>query len=52
MGQPVCVLIGQLGFTLTTFLFLLSSMAILSRFQDPALITGLAALISLIGWVV
>ncbi|MDJ0994629.1 MAG: tripartite tricarboxylate transporter TctB family protein [Dinoroseobacter sp.] len=47
-----CVLIEPLGFTLTTFLFLLSSMAVLSKFRNLGLITGIAALISLIGWAV
>lgn len=47
-----CVLIERLGFTLTTFLFLFSSMAILSKFRNLVFITGISALISLIGWAV
>ena len=47
-----CVLIEPLGFTLTTFLFLLTSMAVLSRFRNFFFITWLSALIALIGWAV
>lgn len=45
-----CVLIDHLGFTLTTFLFLLVSMAILGKGRRLAMITGLAAAISVAGW--
>jgi len=47
-----CVLIEHLGFTLTTFLFLLTSMAVLSRFRNLFFITWLSALIAVIGWAV
>lgn len=45
-----CVLVDWLGFTLTTFLFMVSSMAILSRFRNLGFITGLSAVIALTGW--
>lgn len=47
-----CVLIEPLGFTLTTFLFLSSSMVVLSRFKRVGFITGISAVIALIGWAV
>jgi hypothetical protein len=47
-----CLLIDRLGFTLTTFLFLASSMLILGRGQRPGLILGMSALMSLGGWAV
>jgi len=47
-----CVLIGDLGFTLTTFLFLWLSMAILGKFKRLGLITLTATLMSLGGWAV
>lgn len=47
-----CSLIDRLGFTLTTFLFLATSMLILGRFRRPALITVSSAIISLCGWAV
>ncbi len=45
-----CILIGQLGFTLTTFLFLAASMLILGRGNRPVLIILSSAVISLCGW--
>ena len=45
-----CVLIDSLGFTLTTFLFLLAGMAALSKFRNLKLIAAIAAAISLAGW--
>ena len=47
-----CVLIGWLGFTLTTFLFLAISMLILSQGKRPGLIVLTSALMSLGGWAV
>ena len=47
-----CVVIERLGFTLTTFLFLLISMTILAKGRRFGLILGLSALISLVGWAV
>lgn len=47
-----CFFIEQLGFTLTTFLFLLISMTILAKGQRLGLIFGLSALIALVGWAV
>lgn len=47
-----CVLIDNLGFTLTTFLFLWLSMAILGAFKRLGLVTILAAVMSLGGWAV
>ena len=47
-----CLLIGPLGFTLTTFLFLLASMTILGRAKRMGLVVVLSAVISLIGWAV
>jgi hypothetical protein len=44
------VVIEWLGFTLTTFLFLASAMALLNDGRRPALILGLAAALSLGGW--
>lgn len=47
-----CVLIDQLGFTLTTFLFLSISMFILSKGRNAGFITLIAALMALAGWAV
>jgi hypothetical protein len=47
-----CMFIEQLGFTLSTFLFLLVSMGILAKGQRIGLILGLSALISLVGWLI
>lgn len=47
-----CVLIEPLGFTLTTFLFLLVSMTVLAKGRRLGLILFLSATISLIGWAV
>lgn len=47
-----CWLIDNLGFTLTTFLFLWSSMAILGAFKRLGLVTLVSATLSLGGWAV
>ncbi len=47
-----CVLIDSLGFTLTTFLFLWLSMAILGAFKRLGLVTVTAAIMALGGWAV
>ncbi|MEM1074668.1 MAG: tripartite tricarboxylate transporter TctB family protein [Pseudomonadota bacterium] len=47
-----CWLIEELGFTLTTFLFLWISMAILGAFRRLGLVTLIAAALSLGGWAV
>lgn len=47
-----CVLIEQLGFTLTTFLFLAVSMGILTKGRNLGFITFLSASIALVGWAV
>ena len=47
-----CVLIESLGFTLTTFLFLLVSMTVLSKGRRIPLNVLLATAISLVGWAV
>ncbi len=47
-----CALIDRLGFTLTTFLFLSTSMLILSKGNRPMLICVSSAIISLCGWAV
>lgn len=47
-----CFLIEPLGFTLTTFLFLLVSMTILGKAQRTVLVVLLSAVISFIGWAV
>ncbi|MFP7671885.1 tripartite tricarboxylate transporter TctB family protein [Marivita sp. S0852] len=47
-----CALIDRLGFTLTTFLFLWLSMAVLGQFKRLGLITVTSALMSLGGWAV
>lgn len=47
-----CFLIEPLGFTLTTFLFLLVSMTILGKAQRTMLVVLLSAVISFIGWAV
>jgi hypothetical protein len=46
------VLIERLGFTLTTFLFLTTSMIILSKGRNAGFITLISALMSLGGWAV
>ena len=46
------VLIDRLGFTLTTFLFLASSMLLLAKGRNPAFIAMIAGLMSLTGWAV
>lgn len=47
-----CVFIERLGFTLTTFLFMLISMTVLAKGRRLPLIFGLSILVSLIGWLV
>lgn len=47
-----CVLIERLGFTLSTFLFLLVSMTILAKGRRFGLILMLSGLIALVGWAV
>lgn len=47
-----CWFIDDLGFTLTTFLFLWLSMAVLGAFKRLILVTVVAALMSLGGWAV
>ncbi len=47
-----CWLIDDLGFTLTTFLFLWLSMAILGAFKRLVLVTVVSAIMSLGGWAV
>ena len=47
-----CALIDRLGFTLTTFLFLWLSMAVLGKFKRLGLITLTSLLMSLGGWAV
>lgn len=47
-----CLLIDRLGFTLTTFLFLASSMLILGRGRRPGLILSISAAMSLGGWAI
>ena len=47
-----CVLIEPLGFTLTTFLFMLVSMTILARARRMPLILLISTAVSLIGWTV
>jgi len=47
-----CMLIESWGFTLTTFLFLMVSMGVLSKGRNLFFITGLSAAIALIGWAV
>ena len=46
------VFIDRLGFTLTTFLFLTSSMLILAKGRTPVFITMVSALMALTGWAV
>lgn len=46
------VLIDQLGFTLTTFLFLASSMLILAKGRNAGFIAMIAGAMSLTGWAV
>lgn len=46
------VFIDKLGFTLTTFLFLASSMLILAKGRNPAFITMVSGLMALTGWAV
>ncbi len=47
-----CVLIDQLGFTLTTFLFLSISMFILAKGRNAGFITLISAVMALAGWAV
>ena len=47
-----CLLIERLGFTLTTFLFLLVSMIILSKGRRPLFIAMISAAMALGGWAV
>lgn len=47
-----CILIDQLGFTLTTFLFLSISMFILSKGRNAGFITLISATMALAGWAV
>lgn len=47
-----CVLIDRLGFTLTTFLFLWLSMAILGAFKRLLLVTLTSAIMALGGWAI
>lgn len=47
-----CVLIEPLGFTLTTFLFMLVSMTVLSKARRMPLILLISTTVSLIGWAV
>ncbi|WP_102109329.1 tripartite tricarboxylate transporter TctB family protein [Oceaniglobus roseus] len=47
-----CVLIGYLGFTLTTFLFLALSMIILAKGRNIGFITLISAVMALGGWAV
>lgn len=47
-----CVFIDQLGFTLTTFLFLGISMLILNRGKDAGFIVMVSGLMALGGWAV
>ncbi|MDU8911927.1 tripartite tricarboxylate transporter TctB family protein [Aestuariicoccus sp. MJ-SS9] len=47
-----CWFIDELGFTLTTFLFLWLSMLILGRFKRAGLVTLVSAAMSLGGWAV
>ncbi len=47
-----CTLIERLGFTLTTFLFLWISMAILGAFKRLGLVTITSAVMALGGWAV
>lgn len=46
------VFIDRLGFTLTTFVFLTSSMLILAKGRNPAFITMISAAMALTGWAV
>lgn len=46
------MLIDRLGFTLTTFLFLASSMLILAKGRNPAFIAMISGLMALTGWAV
>ena len=47
-----CIFIDELGFTLTTFLFLSLSMVILSKGKNAGFITFTSALMALGGWAV
>lgn len=47
-----CWFIDDLGFTLTTFLFLWLSMLILGKFRRVGLVTAISAALSLGGWAV
>lgn len=45
-----CILIGSLGFTLTTFIFLTVSMGLLSKGRNLPFIVLISAVIALVGW--
>lgn len=45
-----CYFIVDLGFTLTTFLFLLVSMLVLAKGRQPLLVLIVSAIMSLCGW--
>lgn len=47
-----CVFIEALGFTLTTFLFMLVSMTVLGKARRMPLVISIATAVSLIGWAV
>lgn len=47
-----CVFIQRLGFTLTTFLFLVTSMLILAKGRRPIFVTAISAAMALSGWAV
>ena len=47
-----CLLIEPLGFTLTTFLFMLVSMTVLGKGKRMGLILVLSSAIALVGWAV
>ncbi len=47
-----CVLIEPLGFTLTTFLFMLVSMTVLGKARRMPLVLLIATTVSIIGWAV
>jgi hypothetical protein len=47
-----CILIEPLGFTLTTFLFMLVSMTVLAKARRMPLILLISVTVSLIGWAV
>lgn len=47
-----CVLIDALGFTLTTFLFMLTSMTVLGKGRRMPLILLISTAVALVGWAV